>query len=228
MTLQQLIDFTRRVTRTNATTYTDADITQDLNLAQGKVISRILQKQTSFDFQGQIAYANIKNYEGVLEGDQGYQGMYKFPADLLKIVRLEVAFTTGGVSTLLKERDITSPQRELDDTLSQFYSVFAGTIRISPKPTEDVYNGMKIFYEKRAADLVEMDDKPVYEETFHNILPLEASREYFSYDPTEANVYRKNSVEQKLAEEYSRLDQYYATKENRNYKITPKYTNYGS
>ena len=226
MDVTALTSYTHKRTRTDNTTYTDAEVLTELNIALGKVTHRIVQKATSFDFTGNIATADLKDYRGLSEGVQGYNGKYKFPADLLKIVRVEVM--QNSIYQNIQEQDVTIDARELTDTHSNFFSVFRGIIRISPKPVKDVANGLKIWYEQRQETLTDATDAPAFEENFHTVIALEASRAYFIADPTKENVYRKKAIEEQLAELYNQLDAFYATKTNRNYKIIPKYTNYGS
>lgn len=228
MEVSEIINITRRLTRTNVTSYTDADIFIDLNDAYKKTIARIIQKTTSFDFAGRIAITNIIKADDATQGTSGYNGQYAFPDDILKIVRIEVKSTTGGIFRPLTERDEQQIESAIGDTLSQFYMVFNNTITLSPLPVETVDGGLKIWYEQRKQDLTANNDVPAFEASFHRILALETARSFFINDPTEDNVYRKQQVEGELGEYLARLDTFYATKENKNYQLKVKNVNYGS
>jgi hypothetical protein len=226
MDVTALTSYAHKRSRTNDTVWADDDVLEELNIALSKVTHRIMQKITSFDFNGEIATADTKDYHTVVEGEQGFDGKYRFPTDLLKIVRVEIK--QNSIYQKIEEQDVTVDVRELTDTYGNFYSVFRGIIRISPKPVVSVPGGLKIWYEKRQEKLIAIDDVPTLEENFHPILALEACRSFLISDPTDQNVYRKDAIEQQLMELYVQLDKFYATKENRNYKLTPKYSNYGS
>lgn len=218
----------RRLTRTSEASYADADFYVDLNDAYQKTITRIIEKTTSFDFVGRTATTNLVNADEATPTTSGYKGQYRFPDDILKIVRVEVQFTTGGIFTRIDSRDEQQIEIALEDTTSRFYSVFNNTITISPQPTENVAGGLRIWYEQRQQTLTSNTDIPIIEQSFHRVLALETARSFYVNDPTEANAYRKQQVEQELAEYLQRMDTFYATKENKNYQIKLKNVNYGS
>ena len=118
MDVTALTSYVHKRTRTDSTTYSDSDVLVELNIALGKITHRIVQKATSFDFTGNIATADLKDYRGLTEGTQGYNGKYKFPEDLLKIVRVEVK--QNSIYQKIQEQDVSVGVRELTDTHNNF------------------------------------------------------------------------------------------------------------
>lgn len=228
MQVSDILSVTRRLTRTNNDTYSEADFLVDVNDAYQKTIARIIEKTTSFNFAGRVATTDVVNTNTAIQGATGHDGKYGFPDDILKIVRVEIQRTEDGIFTKLEERDEQQIEIAVGDTLTQFYMIFNHTLTISPLPTEDVINGLKIWYEQRRQSLTSLTQTPLFEESFHRILALETARSFFVNDPTDSNAYRKSQIEGELAEYFARLDKFYATKENRNYKIKVKNVNYAS
>ncbi len=229
MDVTALTSYVHKRTRTDNTTMPDTEILTELNVNYGKVIHRILDKITALDFKNDFATADLIDADTVtVPRAEGFKGMYSFPTDMLKLCKIEVTRTTGGVALPLHPIDKEDVNVALVDVQEAGYIEFDNRVMITPQPTESVTNGILYYFNERQDDLVDATDVPAFEQNFHSVIALEVSRTYFVDDPTSENAFRKDAIEGELAELYSRLDKYYATKTNRNYKLTPKQTNYGS
>ena len=92
MNRQEIKDETRYITKTNTSTYTDADIESGLELIRKRIIMKAIRASTEWNLRGEIAQTDLVSITGLLSGENGYNGEYAFPSDLIKFTRIDLSY----------------------------------------------------------------------------------------------------------------------------------------
>jgi hypothetical protein len=164
------------------------------------------------------------------------QQEYLLPLDILKIKRVELTFdgTTWYDATPM---DINETGEATDTTtIAQYYlpnnpkyDLMDNSLFLYPIPTVNVTAGLKVWYEKLPAVLVNTTDTPNIARPFHKGLCYGAAKDYFEkYLEAGANstkaVAAGNNVETYIA----RMNTYYRKKnQDRAYTIDVNHVDYG-
>ena len=214
MTVAELFEEVRWNTRTDADTFKDEDILTGLNIAYGQVISKILQTTGQWEVNGKESYTNLISVTGLLDGQVGYNGEYKFPSYLIRPIRMEISYDGKEyypANLYDLELNSSSEISELNkfSPTSPYCRFYNNKFVIRPLPTETVVSGLHIWYEKRQEPLSLGTDSPNFEANYHQILALMVAMRYARKFPTRmanhiSEIQRdKYGVEQDMLRDYS-------------------------
>lgn len=183
MTGQQLINRIRLYTRTDSSTFPDADILALLNEEYGMIMAKIIQTVGDYNVSGKCLTTTFKSTDGLSPSDTGYDGTYSFPVDLLRPVRIEVSYdgTNYKRATEYDLNDNQGSEKDWSDVFSKnkpYVRFFDNYYMIRPTPDEDIASGIKIWYEHRSIGAkgdgttydIDLNTSPALEETFHPLL----------------------------------------------------------
>jgi len=186
MILSALDDILNRITNTDTTSYSDDDKHVDLTRATHLMVSEIIKSQGSWDFQGEIATADLV----------ANQREYIFPTDILKIKKIElkidgsnwtkaqiidvseIGTPVGSESDITNNFDSTQPKVELFDT---GYRIYSGTISAVTKGIKIWYSEENVGVDDSGADITSFStdtDKPNINEAFQMGLVYGAGKIY--------------------------------------------------
>lgn len=220
-----LRNWTRFITNTNTTTYTNADLDASLNMYNQLFVTEILDAMDGWDFQGETATADL------VAGQQEYI----FPSDILRIKRIEVSYN-GTMWQRAEQFDINQRRAATDPTsitrdfssYQPYADMYDNSIFLYPVPDTNVAGGIKIWYEKQVPELSADLDEPVFTSTFHKGLCYGAAKDYFQkYIEKNGNVAKMQQAEKDMGDYLFRMKEFYRKKTpDFNYKVTPNCTNY--
>ena len=149
----QLTTIIRRKTRTNSTTYSDADLLVDINIMKDELASRIQQ------FRQEIW--NVPALDNLVAN----QREYAFPADVLNnIVSLELKFSASGdyvIATPIARRhykDVIQESKIVDnfDNLDPKYFIRRNAVYVLSGTIIAVTDGFKLVYNSFPVDLANL------------------------------------------------------------------------
>jgi len=150
MTGASITSYIRRLTRTNSTTYTDADLLADINLFKNEIASHIQQVRPTI--------WNMPALDDLVAD----QREYAFPSDVLNhIVSLELKFTASGDYVLAKPiarkhyNDVLQESVIVSnfDNQNPRYFIRRKALYILSGTIVAVTNGIKLVYDAFPADL---------------------------------------------------------------------------
>ena len=173
-----------------------------LNEAYGNRIVDILQSRVDHNATLQDAYTTLVSTDGLSEGDNGFNGEYAFPSDLLKPVRVEVKFADGEKLKKCRIYDIGENRySEFDeDSINGKFSTenpavdfTRNSYRIRPLKTTsgNVSGGIYIMYEKRQSDFTSTTAPTDIESNLQNILAYDLAEQEFIYH---ADMYSNKKI----------------------------------
>jgi hypothetical protein len=220
-----LRNFTRFLTNTNTTTYSNADLDAALNTYYHQFTNDILESMDDWDFQGEVATASLV----------ASQQEYIFPTDLLKIKRVEVSYD-GTNWYVAKPFDISERSEPLDttsvatdfSTTDPYYDAHDISLFLYPIPSSNVSGGLKIWYEKEATELTAVTNEPVFAEAYHKGLAYGAAKDYFEkYMEVAGNANKAVQMEKNLEVVRQRMKDFYARRnQDRDYVMLPAFEDY--
>lgn len=140
----------------------EANIMEDLNRAYGHRILDILRVRVDKNASIKEVTTTLVSTSGLAIGDNGYNGEYAFPTDLLKPVRFEVSYDgiTWNKATVY-DNTLNNGSEYNDTQLANDFSESSprvdftrNSFKIRPPKTStgNITNGIYIEYEKRQAD----------------------------------------------------------------------------
>lgn len=215
-----LRNFTRFLTNTNTTTYTDADLDASLNMYYHMFVNEALQAMDDWDFQLDSATADLV----------ANQQEYVFPSTILKIKRIEVSYdgtTWYKVTPMdINERGKATSTTDIrnDFTVENPYAdIMDNSIFLYPIPTANVTGGIKIWYAKEATELSAATDEPNLPEAYHKGLCYGAAMDYFDkYLEVEGNNTKRSRMNASLEDTLDKLRNFFNTKNmDRDYVLQP-------
>ena len=225
-----------RLTNTNSGTFLTgqaADILAELNIQYGLRTLEILRVAVDKNASITEAKTDLISTIGLVEGDNGYNGEYAFPTDLLKPTRVEVSY--DGVSWFeAKVYDLgdSSYSEHNEDQVQGIASQSQPVVRferdsyfIRPLKTTagDITAGIHIWYEQRQIALT--NGSPAFEENLHDVLAYDlAAQEFVMHSEKYSDVkYNRFSIERSKVENL--FKEFYKNRFKRNFKFSP---NFGS
>lgn len=176
-----------------STQYTDAQVNRNLNIAYRTVLAWVLTIEGDWEISGDVLY---KDFEAGVT-------VYALPANLIRIYKGEVMYTTGGSFVPLNFISVQANQGSVEGNVSRVFDdpgtptaeLFADEIEIRPAPDETVVNGIKIWAQLVFEDLSDGADTEVPEllEPVQRAISLLAAIDYaVSHDMFQkANELRK-------------------------------------
>lgn len=217
-----ILDKAYKLADKSSTTFLNGDSTyiyKELNRCYAKRVLDILRSRVDKNAKMQSAYTDLKSTSGLSEGDNGYNGEYAFPSNLLKPVRVEVSYdgTTWRKCTIIdnainrrsefNDTQINTTYNKTNPVVDFFHDSFK--IRPVKETTGDITNGVYIEYEKRQSDFTSTTEPEDIEENLQDILAYDlASLEYVMhttmYEPIQIQVFNaeKQNVERRFFDFY--------------------------
>lgn len=211
-----------RLTNKVETTFLDgltATSYEELNDVYGKRVVDILRAGVDKNALMQSAYTDLISTVGLSEGDNGYNGEYAFPSNLVMPVRVEVSF--DGVTWIKCDiiDNAINRRSEFNDTqINRNYSqsapavdFFHDSYKIRPikNTAGDITKGIYIEYEKRQSDFSSSTAPTDIESNLQDVLAYDlASQEHImhasKYKPIEIQVFnaKKQEVEDRFFKFY--------------------------
>ena len=157
MTLAKLTSYVRRKTKTDSTTYPDADLLADANIIKDDIAGEIIKANE--DYFGIPATTNLV----------ADQRVYPFPDDILgNIKRIEVAFETDTPLAFIKitELDLTRYKKGMNEAAiihnfsnadgEAFFDIYRKALRIFSGTIIAVTKGLKLWYTQYPADFTDL------------------------------------------------------------------------
>ncbi len=187
MTLADLRNQVRYITRTTSLDFTDADLDTGLNQDYAEIVNLITGISGNYHLMENKATTDL--VANATAGSIGYNGHYCFPTDLLKPIQVEISYD-GSKYTKANFYDMTQGvEGDMDagSTSSPVIRFTRTQLVLRPLPSTTVNDGIVIWYEQRQADLTEDTDEPRFEKNFHQILVLKSALRYAMRFPEKYN-----------------------------------------
>lgn len=222
MTLQQIIDRITFYTSLDENIYLASDRLVAINNSYDKLHSIILDSQDEWDFDD----SNNTELPIATTDLLANTDIYAIPDTLYRLNKVEINYGSGFIKAL--PLDLNENFLSEDELLARassstpYYRIFGQTIQFYPKPTAEVSNGLKLYYD-RAITHFTSDEytagtaKPGLDQLWHDYISLGASVDgAIKYSLSNLNV-----LETKLQEMEQRIRRYYGKKTtDRKVKIT--------
>lgn len=229
MTTATLYTLTRDILNTDSTVLPDSKLLEWINIAYGHRILDILRFQVDRNASLQSSKTDFVSTTGLIEGNNGYNGEYSFPSELLRPIRVEVTYdgtnwVKCSIYDLNENEDSEADETALNNTFSEsepYVNFERNSFFIRPlNAGATVTNGIRFWYEKRQAALT-AGDSPDFEENLHDVLAfdlaeMELIRHAEKYPSEIASRIRK----EKLARE-DRFKWFYNDRMKRNFQAKP-------
>jgi hypothetical protein len=235
----EILEKAYRLTNKNATTFLDGNITniyKDLNTAYGHRILDILRVRVDKNANIKNCTTDLISTEGLIAGNNGYNGEYAFPSDLLRPTRVEISYD-GETYRKAKIYDnaINQGTEFKTDNINNGFSRnepmvdFArNSFKIRPLKTTpgNITDGIYIEYEKRQEDFTENTEPAEIEANLQDLLSydlaeMEILMHTDKYDANKIRVFRD-----KHAEVEKRFLRFYKQRLGNSKKMTFKYISY--
>lgn len=230
MTTATLYTLARDILNTNSTVLPDSKLLEWLNIAYGHRILDVLRYQVDRNASIEMSKTDLVSTTGLTEGQNGYDGEYAFPTDLLRPTRMEVSFdgTNWEKCTIydLNENEESEVYPTDFTTASPFVRFERDSYFIRPLHTgSTVTNGIRVWYEKRQVALT-VGDTPVFESNLHDLLAFDlAEMELMRHAEKYTDVVAARIRKGKDAVE-NRFKDFYNNRMKRNMRLRPKYENF--
>lgn len=234
MNVESIQSLARDLTNTDSTSLTDAKLLTWLNISYGHRILDILKLSVDKNATINEAKTDLISTVGLSEGDNGYNGEYAFPSDLLRPVRVEISYdgTTSypcEIYDVAQNLDSEYKQTDINNSFSQdkpFVRFDRNSYFIRPlKATSgNITNGIHIWYEKRQADLT--TGSPTFESSLHDILAYDiAEMEYLRHSDNYTNSqYTRFRI--KHADVQRKFEEFYKNRFKRTFNLNSRGESY--
>lgn len=218
-----IVEKSYRLTNSDSATFLDGNSTniyKDLNTAYGHRILDILRVRVDKNASIQEAKTTLVSTVGLVSGDNGYNGEYAFPADLLRPTRFEVSYD-GLIWIKCKIYDNAINEwsefndTQINDNFSQSeprvdFTRNSYKVRPLKSTPGNIVNGIYIEYEKRQADFTSSTSPSEIEANLQDILAYDlAELEIIMHPEKYTNQFlqifnkKKSEVEQRFLEFYA-------------------------
>lgn len=205
--------------------YTKEQITRHSNLALNDFTNLVLKTDGRWQWDDR----NHDDLPTALTDIVSGQSQYTLDATHLLIQRLELKQSDGTWVPLINidESDIPYAIAELEKQTGTpvYYDVQGESIMLYPKPTADVEEGLRIYYQRPASYFLANDTtkEPGFAKIFHGYIPLWNAYRYSMSNPELINQAQKYKNELKELE--VQIKKWYSTRTKRS-RLTAKPTNY--
>lgn len=177
-----------RLTKTNATSYVVADLTDDLNIAYNRVTSLIIQAdgRWQWDDDNQLTTDQGNGVGGQQNGTTALvanQQDYTFPVTYLKVNRIEILPNGGNFFYKLFPRDVQDPVWNSEfngiDTTTKgapmYYDITGHSVFLYPIPNYSQNASLKFYFQRGQIDFLTADVTtgtltPGFASLFHDLL----------------------------------------------------------
>ncbi len=173
-----------------STDYTDIILDKNINRWYQKILSWIIPEQGEWEINGDILTIDLE----VGKTD------YEIPVTFLRIFKAEIMYKNGGkfvplnALSIQRNQDLPVGNDEFGATeYSPTIEVFGDFLQISPAPTEEVVNGLKIWAQLSFQEIDESLPLPDLAEPIHRILSYGPAFDYCLAEEmwTKANALKK-------------------------------------
>ncbi len=222
MTLSELRNQVRYITRTTSLDFTDTDLDAGINLDYAEIVNLITG--ISGNYHLSEAKATTSLIAGAVSGAIGYNGHYCFPTDLLKPLKVEISYDGTEYKSAAFYDMTQSVEEDMEaGTTSTPVIRFSRTqLIVRPLPSTTVEDGLIIWYEQRQTELDEDTDTPLFEKNFHQLLVLKSALRYAMRFPE-----KYNELWDKKAYGLTKdLEKYYRNMYKTTKVITPNYEDF--
>jgi hypothetical protein len=235
----EILDMSYDLVNRSEATFLDGSTTtfyKRLNTLYGERILDILRVRVDKNATIQEATTDLISTVGLEAGDNGFNGEYAFPSDLLKPSRFEVSYDGKTWKKCeIYDNAINTESEYDDDQLESRFSQDRPRVDFArnsykirpPKNTSgDIANGIYIEYEKRQSDFTATTEPTEIESNLQNILAydlaeLEMIMHADKYTTQQIAMFnaKKQQVEQRFLE-------FYNSRLGNSKTMTIKYQNY--
>lgn len=218
----EILDMSYDLVNRSEATFLDGSTTtfyKRLNTLYGERILDILRVRVDKNATIQEATTDLISTVGLVAGDNGFNGEYAFPSDLLKPSRFEVSYDgkTWKKCEIYDNAVNTSSEYDDDQLESKFsqdnpmvdFTRNSYKVRPPKNTSGDITNGIYIEYEKRQADFTSETAPTEIESNLQNILSwdlasLEIIMHSDKYSPQQIAVFNQKyqKVEERFLEFY--------------------------
>ncbi len=212
------------LTKTNSTSYPNANMLIDLNIAYNRITSLIIQSDGRWQWDDDNQSATDQG--GGLGGQQNGtaalvsgQQDYSFPVTYLKLLHVEVKPNAGTFFYRLFPRDQADPMWQSYvlgvDTISQaapiWYDITGHSVFLYPIPNYSQAASLKFFFQRGQIDFTLSDLStgtlvPGFASLFHDLLAYLVAKDYVRINLPDRYALYAQTVVEKEAE----LKNYYA------------------
>ncbi len=232
MNVASLQALTQRLTKTDTTTYSDANLLIDINVSYGKRMLDILNLRTDRNTGIQDSYTDLIAYSGLTDGQNGYLGEYAFPTGLIKPFAIQVSYdgtnwyfcTPYELSDKLCDELTTDSINDSFNQTSPYVRFDRNSYFIRPLPETTVLQGIHVWYEERQTDLT--TGSPNFEANLHDLIAYDCSLGYAIMNPENYSNTWWNRVNKVRAEKEMAFQELYKNMFKRNITVKPKYNNF--
>lgn len=233
MTGTSIAEYARILTNTNSDTLTDADILTILNVKYGHRILDILKVSVDKNSTINEAYTNLVATTALTVGQNGYNGEYAFPSDLLRPIRVEIKYSDIFIKAEIY--DITDNGNSEWDTnsIGSTFSSSQPYVRferdsyiVRPLPATSVTAGIHIWYEQRQTALASLSDTPSFEQNLHDLLALDIAEVEALRHPENFTTEWRNAFYSMKREAENRFFDFYKSRFKRNFQMRVKGISY--
>lgn len=202
MNVEKIKERARRYSRTNAANYLDTQLLEDINIVYHDINLQILKAQGYKNLGQDYKTYDLVDMSALTEGSIGYRGEFPFPADAIRIERIELDYGNGYVEVkLIRLSDL---EGSAFDEESYDYSknapvafILRDSIHIRPLHlTTTVVDGLKLVVAEQVTPLVNDTDEPNFDDSLHDLIPLKTAQNLSLIYPEKAN----SRIDQKVAD----------------------------
>jgi hypothetical protein len=222
-TRAQLFTRALRILDTNSTSYPQTDFNSDLNESLSLRTMEILRLKGYKQVTQTHSYTDLVSSDGLVAGDNGFNGEYSLPTDLLDIDRVEVTFdgTTWCVIDKNGLYDISqNPTSEQNATsINNNFSksdpkitIIRGSMFIRPLTDTTVSNGIHVFYSPRQSEMDEDTDVPDFEGNLHQCLIYDCAEMEMLSHPDSYGTLKERRIAKKKFQLDNEFKQFYRTR----------------
>jgi hypothetical protein len=225
MDLTNIETQTRWYTKTDSSTFTDADILRESNNEYAKLIMKKVQMEGNVSSLGHFATHTLKA-DGAASDEAGYNGEYPYPENCLYLTRIEAKFDEDHIPVVLYDSssnsysEFTNVDEPFDEAIPQA-RLQRDSIFIRPFPDSDVTEGLYIEYVKRQTAFADDADEAEFEANFHDLIPMGVAIRYFK-----RNVGKYREELREMRKDYDALEneflEFYRDRNEQKLRITTK------
>lgn len=236
MLVSAIYDEIRFESNTNSTKVSDASILIGVNLDYGELVMLALRSRGDFNFQINEATSDLISTSGLTAGQNGYNGEYAWPSDLVKPTRMEVSFD-GTNFNKARVYDITDELSRSEFTQSDLNNTFSQNephvrfernsffIRPLKATTGNITGGIHIWYEQRQTALT-ASDTPVIEPNYHRLFVLMGVLRVMRKFRGEYTVNDRMEIKNEIALLKADMANFYSRQVEEGINLQPKYISY--
>ena len=233
MTGTSIANYARILTNSTEETLSNDDVLAILNVVYGNRILDILRSQVDKNASIEESYTDLVSSSGLVSGDNGFNGEYSFPSDLLKPVRVEVKFNdTFRKCSVYDIQDADRSEWQESEVNISFskedpYVRFErDSFFVRPIPDSDVTGGIHIWYEKRQDTLTSLSETPQFEQSLHNVLAFDIAEVEAIRHPELYSIEWRNAFYKAQTEASNRFFEFYKNRFKRNFEVRTKKNSY--